>query len=39
MEWVLDNPIPSNFADFIDWAEAFEDELRAHTNKGTIGDY
>jgi hypothetical protein len=39
MKWVLDNPMPSNFSEFIDWAEAFENEMRAHSNKGTIGDY
>jgi hypothetical protein len=39
MVWVLANPMPSNFAEFIDWAESFEDASRAHTNKGTIGDY
>tara|TARA_Y100000004_G_scaffold193453_1_gene256026 strand:+ start:2293 stop:2739 length:447 start_codon:yes stop_codon:yes gene_type:complete len=39
MKWILDNPMPSNFDEFIVWAEAFENETRAHTNKGTIGDY
>ena len=34
MAWVLDNPIPSNFEDFIAWAEDFE----ASAYKDTKGD-